>query len=132
MKKLKFIFFEFKNPNPETKNEIKNTISFLKNKNQVFKEIETRIENNIEKKSSCLWKTKSDKCCTKEITIFTDFDGAKSEISIETENLNEYFFEKDVTEQKIKYSGEKKITEYWQYKNIKNTYREKKDKFIKN
>ena len=43
-RKVKFYFCELKNPNEETKNEILNAINYLKNKEQMFKKIEERLE----------------------------------------------------------------------------------------
>ena len=71
---IKIYFWELKNPNKETKNEISNAIEYLRNKEQMFKKIEERVEDPKIKNSTKLGNTTTVEYIIEKVITFTDFD----------------------------------------------------------
>ena len=115
---IKIFFCELKNPNEETKAEISNAIQFLREKQQMFKEIEVREEEPKVKNTTILGNTKTVEYIKEKITTFTDFDDSQTESIKIIDNWSEKYIEERETEVKEKKEGEKKIFEHFVYKKI--------------
>ena len=117
--KLKMFFCELKNPDEETKTEIKRSIDYLKKKEEMFKKIEEKIEQpkigEINKEGNVTIV----EYYIEKITTFTDFDNTKNEVRKIIEKWKETFIEEKEVEIKEKKEGEKKIIEHYIYKKIR-------------
>ena len=125
-RKVKFYFCELKNPNEETKNEILNAINYLKNKEQMFKKIEERLEEPKIANSTKLGNTTTINYIKEKVTTFTDFDDTQTESRKIIDSWEESYIEEKEKETKEKVDGEKKIFEHYTYKKTihKNRYGE--------
>ena len=115
---IKMFFCELKNPDEETKLEIKKIIDYLKIKEQMFKKIEEKIEEPKIKESIKEGNVTTVEYYIEKITNFIDFDDSKNEVRKIIEKWKEIFIEEKEEEIKEKVEGEKKIIEHYIYKKI--------------
>lgn len=115
---LKMYFCELKNPDKETKKEIKKGINYLKIKEKMFKKIEEKIEKPKIGKTIIEGNVTFVEYYIEKITIFTDFDDSKKEIRKVIEKWKETFIEEKEIEVKKKKEGEKTIIEHYIFKKI--------------
>lgn len=116
---IKMFFCELKNPDEETKLEIKKVIDYLKIKEQMFKKIEEKIEEPKIKESIKEGNVTTVEYYIEKITNFIDFDDSKNEVRKIIEKWKEIFIEEKEEEIKEKTEGEKKIIEHYIYKKIR-------------
>ena len=115
---IKMFFCELKNPDEETKLEIKKIIDYLKIKEQMFKKIEEKIEEPKIKESIKEGNVTTVEYYIEKITNFIDFDDSKNEVRKIIEKWKEIFIAEKEEEIKEKVEGEKKIIEHYIYKKI--------------
>ncbi len=115
---IKIYFCELKNPDEDTKNEISNAINYLKNKEQMFKKIEERVEEPKLANSTELGNTTTLEYIIEKVITFTDFDKTQTEVRKTIDNWNETIVREEETEIKENIEGEKKIYEHYTYKKI--------------
>ena len=115
---IPIFFCELKYPDEESKNEILNAINYLRNKEQMFKKIEERIEEPKIRNTSKLGNTTIYEYYIEKITSYIDFDDSKIESSEIIDSWNEKDIEESESEVKEKIEGEKKIFEHFVYKKI--------------
>ena len=115
---IKIYFCELKNPDEDTKNEISNAINYLKNKEQMFKKIEERVEEPKLANSTELGNTTTLEYIIEKVITFTDFDNTQTEVRKTIDNWNETIVTEEETEIKENIEGEKKIYEHYTYKKI--------------
>ena len=116
---IKMFFCELKNPDEETKSEIKKAIEYLKEKEQMFKKIEEKIEEPKIAESIKEGNVTTVKYYIEKVTIFTDFDDTQTEARKIIEKWDEIYIEEKEEEIKEKTEGEKKIIEHYIYKKIR-------------
>ena len=127
---IKMFFCELKNPDEETKLEIKKIIDYLKIKEQMFKKIEEKIEEPKIKESIKEGNVTTVEYYIEKITNFIDFDDSKNEVRKIIEKWKEIFIEEKEEEIKEKVEGEKKIIEHYIYKKIIHKNKKTKKKLI--
>jgi GTP-binding protein EngB required for normal cell division len=111
-------FCELFEPNVETDNEISNIIQFFRNKEQMFKKIEERIEENKIKNSTTTGNITTIEYYTEKIRTFIDFDDTQNEIKEIIDSWNEIDIEERENEIKEIEEGENKTIEYFTYKKL--------------
>ena len=120
-------FCELKNPDEETKSEIKKAIDFLKIKEQMFKKIEEKTEESKVKESIEEGNVTTVEYYIEKITTFIDFDDTRNEVRKIIESWKETFIEEKEEEIKEKTEGERKIIEHYIYKKIRHKNKNNKE-----
>ena len=115
---IKMFFCELKNPEEETKLEIRKAIDYLKAKEQMFKKIEEKIEEPKIQETIKEGNVTTVEYYIEKVTIFTDFDDTENEVRKIIEKWKETFVEEKEEEIKEIIEGEKKIIEHYIYKKI--------------
>lgn len=127
---IKMYFSELKNPDEESKLEIKKVIDYLKTKEQMFKKIEEKIEEPKIKESIKEGNVTTVEYYIEKITIFTDFDDSKNESRKIIEKWKEIFIEEKEEEIKEIIEGEKKIIEHYIYKKIRHRNKNNEEEIV--